>query len=65
MIFDQQSTMDMGEIIISPDWVFGDVPKSPNAIKETEYIQGQGATGSRIIRIKGSSDTNATWNTND
>lgn len=64
MIFDQQSSQFVGEMMPSPDWVFGDIPKSPSAVKETEYIQGQGATGSRIIRIKGSSDTNKTWNTN-
>lgn len=61
MIFDQQSPQAMGEMITSPDWLFGDTPKDPGKVKETEHIKGQGETGSRVIRVKGSSDSNRTY----
>lgn len=64
MIFDQQSSAFVGEMIPSPDWVFGNNPKSPDDVKESESIKGQGTTGSKTIRIKGSSDTNKKWNNN-
>lgn len=48
MLFDLDYPSPDG-MVAFPDWTFSDLPRQPDAIKETLYLQGKGSQSTSII----------------